>query len=268
MRRLEPQVFLVGETHLNYYGMEEYFKHINATKWYEDNIWHTSTGSVGKATEAEKLIEVMGRLCYKSFSKELNANLTKVREGNDVYLANIIKVAHGSVIEHSMTNWIFADVSRVFTAELCRHRAGTAISECSLRFVRLTDLGLWLPDNINADPELVKLFESTFKNLEELQLKLADYLKLDEAKDFGYKKEMTSAMRRLAPLGLATTIGFSMNFRALRHIIEMRTSKHAEAEIRFVMDKVATIAKERWPNIMQDFSRNEHCEWVTENSKI
>lgn len=57
----------------------------------------------------------------------------------------------GSVIEHHVTNWIFADVSRVFTHELVRHRVGTAFSQESLRYVRLNDLGLWLPPQIGYD---------------------------------------------------------------------------------------------------------------------
>ena len=60
-------------------------------------------------------------------------------------------------------------------------------------------------------------------------------------------------MRRVAPIGLATNIGFSMNHRALRHLLLTRTSRHAEAEIRIVFAKVGHIAKERWKNLYADF---------------
>jgi len=155
------------------------------------------------------------------------------------------------------------------THELVRHRAGCAYSQESLRFVRLTDLGLWLPPEADNDPVMKELFEMTFQSLEKLQIKMADHLGLDdESKQFKEKKVLTSMMRRLAPEGLATTIGATFNFRALRHVIEMRTAEGAEAEIRLVFDKVASIAKGRWPNIFSDFSRREDGSWVPGNSKV
>ena len=60
-------------------------------------------------------------------------------------------------------------------------------------------------------------------------------------------------MRRLAPLGLATSIGWSANMRALRHVIEMRTEPTAEEEIRLVFGQVAEICQERYSNLFADF---------------
>ncbi len=257
MRRVKPSVFLVGQTEVCD-GMSAYLKHVGASDWNTD-----------ADSDAEILMEFMGRLCYRSWKPGMNANVTKVREGNSGYLGNIIKVKHGSVLEHAVTNWVFADVSRVFTHELVRHRAGAAYSQESLRFVRLTDLGLWLPPEAESQPWLVELFEKTFKSLEELQVEMAKRLGLDdEGTQFKEKKVLTSLMRRAAPDGLATTIGASFNFRALRHIVEMRTAQSAETEIRVVFDEVAKICKEYWPNVFQDFSKNDKGEWVTENGKI
>lgn len=257
MHRTEPRVFLVGETKLhNIGGVEDYLQYVGTT-------WRPNDTGL---SDSERLIELYGRLCYRSFEPGLNANVQKVREGNAAYLANIIKSGHGSVLEHATTNWIFADVSRVLTHEIVRHRAGMAFSQESLRYVRLTDLGLWLPPG--TDEGLAAMFEETFANLEALQLALAKHLRLDESTDFHYKKTMTSLMRRVAPIGLATTIGVSFNMRALRHVGEMRTSEATEVEFRFVMDQVMRIAKARWPNLFQDLVRNDKGEWVTPYSKI
>jgi len=244
MRRVTPKVFLLGETQINEAGLADYLKEIGALGWTTD----TKSGS-------EKLTEVMGRVCYRAFGAGLNANISKVREGNQKYLGNIASSKHGSVMEHAVVNFVFHNVSRVFTHELVRHRAGTAMSQESLRYVRLTDLGLFLPSCVANDPVMVELFEKTFKDLEQLQLEMAKAFKLDEpGTDFTYKKTMTSTMRRIAPIGLATSIGFSMNHRALRHILAMRTSRHAEEEIRLVFEEVGRICKSRWPNIYQDFT--------------
>lgn len=261
MHKVTPKVFLVGETSIIDSGLNGYLNHIN-TKWRPDS----------DTSDSEKLIEVYGRMCYRSFEPKMNPNVNKIREGNSKYISNIIKSKHGSVIEHAVTNWILVDISRVVTHEMVRHRAGTAFSQESLRYVRLDDLGLWLPPGIDTDPHLKALFEQTFEDLGQLQIEMAKYLKLDEADNFHYKKKFTSAMRRLAPDGVATSLGMSLNFRALRHIAEMRTSEGAEVEIRFVVDQMITIAKERYPNIFADFKRIDGedgiGQWVPENSKV
>lgn len=256
MRRVTPKVFLIGETALKYDGLNAYLNYIG-TKWKAPQ----------DVSDSEALVEVFGRLCYRSWEPGMNANVTKVREGNKEYIHNILKSRHGSVCEHAQTNWIFADVSRVFTHELVRHRAGCAYSQESLRFVRLTDLGLWLPSDFENDPALVKLFEQKFRDDEDFQRKLAEYLELDEG-NFERKKRLTSAMRRAAPDGLSTTIGMSLNMRTLRHLLELRSSPHAEEEIRLVFDQIGEIAMNRWPNLFQDFTRGESADWVPQFSKI
>jgi thymidylate synthase (FAD) len=243
MHKAEPKVFLIGEAKIVREGLNDYLKHLGVPNWTSD-----------APSDSEEIIEVMGRLCYRSFGAGLNANVTKVREGNAPYLANIIKVGHGSVCEHSSLNFIFADVSRVFTHELVRHRAGTAMSQESLRFVRLEDLGQWLPTVITENEQAVEIFSDTFKHLEGLQIKLANLFKLDdEGVPFHIKKTVTSAMRRIAPIGLATTIGWTGNFRTLRHVIEMRTDPSAEEEIRLVFGAVADIVAKRYPNMFADY---------------
>lgn len=243
MHRVEPKVFLVGETKLVEEGLQAYLEHIGIPDWTSD-----------AKTDSEKLVEVMGRLCYRSFQPGLNKNVTKIREHNDEYLANIAKVKHGSVVEHAQVNFIFADVSRVFTHELVRHRVGVGISQESLRYVRLEDLGQWLPTIIREDDKAVEIFMKTFEQLEQLQLELAQHFKLDDpGVPFHHKKIVTSAMRRIAPIGLATTIGWSANIRTLRWVLEMRTDPSAEEEIRLVFGKVGAILTARYPALFRDF---------------
>ena len=61
-------------------------------------------------------------------------------------------------------------------------------------------------------------------------------------------------MRRIAPDGLATTIGWSANPRTLRWVLEMRTAPEAEEEIRLVFGKVGEILVARYPNLFGDFT--------------
>ena len=75
----------------------------------------------------------------------------------------------------------------------------------------------------------------------------SELLELDKIKDFGTKKELTSAMRRLAPIGLATG-----NHRSIRWAIEQRTSAAAEEEIRLVFGKVYDEQVKRYPHLYGD----------------
>ena len=242
MKLIEPRVFLVGETRIDLVGLQDFLVHINAPDWVSD-----------APTDGEKLIELYGRLCYESFRLGLNPNITKIRKHSRDYLRNIKEKGDGSILEHVTVNFVFCDVSRVFTHELVRHRAGTAISQESLRYVRLTDLGLWLPTVIKEDVEAVQIFVHTFEALERLQKELASRFELDSEKNFDKKKKVTSAIRRLAPDGLATNIGWTANIRTIRHVLEMRTNPNAEEEIRFVFGEVGEMMRSRYPHLFDDY---------------
>ena len=245
MQLVEPKVFLVGETRIIEDELHMYLNHIGVPEWFSN-----------APTDAERVVEIMGRLCYRSFKPGLNPNVTRIREGNDEYLANIINVKHGSVIEHPMLNFIIADVSRVFTHELVRHRVGVAISQESLRFVRLDKIRFWMPLAFRDHRKASKLTAWAVEKIEIMerwQVELAELLEIENEKKFEIKKKLTSAMRRFAPDGLATTIGWSVNPRGLRHIISMRTDPSAEEEIRFVFGKIAEIVTRRYPNLFGDY---------------
>ena len=257
-----PKVFLIGETRIIRNGLTAFLREIGAGEW-----------NSGALSDMEELIEVMGRICYKSFKPGLNPNVTRVREGNREYLHNVIKSRHGSVAEHGTLNFIFHNVSRVLTHELVRHRVGVAISQESLRYVRLNELGFRIPEAFlkheKADEILavvmdaVELVEHRISKLEQI----LDFSNLN----FEEKKKLTSAMRRIAPMGLSTTIGWSVNIRELRHIIEMRTNRKAEEEIRIVFGKVAEIVKKRYPALFGDFKMqiaDNHPEYFTDYSKV
>jgi len=84
---------------------------------------------------------------------------------------------------------------------------------------------------------------------------LAKHFKLDEpGTPFHRKKTVTSALRRIAPIGLATTIGWSANLRTIRWVLEVRTAPEAEEEVRLVFGKVGEIVTARYPNLFSDFT--------------
>lgn len=247
MHRVEPQVYVIGETTVDGTGLHGYLEHIGATGWESD-----------AATGVEEVVEVMGRGCYKSFAVGLNPNVTRVRSSNADHLHNLVKQQHGSVLEHGWVSLQLCDVSRVVTHELVRHRAGVAISQESLRYVRLEDLGMWLPSCYANNPAAVKVFTEHWQACEQAYKQLIDAAAEQEHSAFDdlpfeVKKAYTSAARRVAPEGLATNIGWSANLRALRHIIEMRTDPSAEEEIRLLFSKIAGVVIPRYPAVFADY---------------
>lgn len=70
--------------------------------------------------------------------------------------------------------------------------------------------------------------------------------------DFTLKKQLTSAFRRFAPNGQYNEIGFTSNVRTLRHLFMLRTSLHAEWEIRYVFCQMWHIVQAVCPELFAD----------------
>lgn len=263
MRETTPKVHLIAAPAIYLDNLLDYVRGVGGGDWATrmgDAVHRT------KMTDGELLVEAAGRICYRSWAPGLNANVTKVRDDSSTYLLNILQTKHGSVLEHANYSFIFQDVSRVFTHELVRHRAGVAISQESLRYVRLTNIGFRIPEILEpAREDIVSIVE----HLEEFQTTMARIFALDkEGLPFPIKKQVTSALRRLAPLGLSTSMVWTANVRTLRHVISMRTAKDAEEEIRFVFDQVATLMQAEAPLLFSDYSKNDEGEWITPYWKV
>ena len=249
MELVKPKVYLIAKTELVNDNVVAWLKDLGG----EECLAHITGNDI------EQLIELSARRCYKSYAPGLNPNVSRVRKDSRVYHDHILESGHGSVDEHASVTFAFENVSRVTTHELVRHRAGTAMSQESLRYVRLDNLGFWLPSIFEGDdPNAVASRNVVMKVLnvcEAAQKELADIWDINNIKSFDTKKELTSAFRRLAPDGLATGIVFTFNMRALRHVIEKRTSGGAEEEIRLVFGQVAEIMMKECPYIFGDFEK-------------
>jgi thymidylate synthase (FAD) len=256
-----PTVHLIARPQLDLDGMRAYLADVGGESWLERRL-----GEEQRASPGEMLVEFGGRACYRSWEPGLNPNVTRVRTDRDEYFANILRSAHGSVLEHANYSFALRNVSRVFTHELVRHRAGSAFSQESLRYVRLTEIGFRVPPALEpVRDQVISIVEA----LEEFQVSAAEQLGIDaEGLPFHVKKEITSALRRLAPIGLSTDIMWTANARTLRHVIEMRTAEGAEEELRTVFDQVARIMQSEAPGLFQDFVRQDDGSWVPEHRKV
>ncbi len=286
MHETTPSVFLIARPSIDLDGLRGYLADVGGESWLDlrlgeaaDGATSADTGTThagdargsdasapGAVNAGELLVEFGGRACYRSWEPGLNPNVSRIRTDRQAYFANILRSGHGSVLEHSNYSFAIRNCSRVFTHELVRHRAGSAFSQESLRYVRLTDIGFRVPPALEPVRDQVL---SIVEQLEEFQLSAAATLGIDEeGVPFHVKKEVTSALRRLAPIGLSTDIVWTANVRTLRHVIEMRTAEGAEEELRLVFDKVARMMLAEAPNLFQDFVAQDDGSWVPEYRKV
>ncbi len=272
MHETTPSVHLIARPAIDVEGMRAYLRDVRGESWLErrlgerDAVADDARREGAGIDDGELLVEFGGRICYRSWEPGLNPNVSRVRDDRGEYFENILASGHGSVLEHASYSFALRDVSRAFTHELVRHRAGSAFSQESLRYVRLTDIGFRVP------PALEPLREralAVVEQLEELQLDAARELGLDEqGVPFAVKKEVTSALRRLAPIGLSTDVLWTANARTLRHVIELRTAPGAEEELRLVFDRIARVMLAEAPLLFGDFTRHDDGSWVPAHHKV
>lgn len=212
------------------------------------------------------LVALAAKQCYMAFQPGLNPNVNKVRKDMLLYLDNVLKQRHGSVLEHAVFTFGINGCSRVFTGEMNRHRAGVGVSERSMRYVRYTNIKFWMPecfrDTEGDTPEIAEkkresreVLNVQFESQEKMMRTFSDIWKEELAADstFHAKKVLTSAFRRGIGMGIATGGVWSLNLRALRHVIALRTDAGAEEEIVHVFKKVGKIMIATVPEIFGDF---------------
>ncbi len=195
------------------------------------------------ATDAEKLVEYAGRVCY--MSQHNPAHRTTGEYVQDVIIAR----KHGSVIEHATFTLLLEGVSRSLSLELIRHRAGTAVSQLSQRFVEGAG-GVVIPPAILELPEtaIIRWAARAQRSVALYLEQLAD-LKLILPPG----KKLREAARSLRPECTETKLVFTANLRAWRHMIEMRTAEGADAEIRRLFFAVLAVLRVEAPSAFSDF---------------
>lgn len=238
----QPRVYLVGRTEIDSEVVRQFLED-------EETTWITD-GERG----TELIGELAGRLCYLSFGEKQG------RKSNREYLANIIDMEHGSVLEHTSWNFIITGVSRSFTHELVRHRAGWAYSQVSQRFVDESDTDFVEPDIIASDPDFHAIWLESIRHSHDAYCRLAEGLTAKIERDYTFlkgrnkRKRAREAARSVLPNATETKIFLTANARALRHFIEYRGAPDAEPEIRKVAMAILEIMQREAPNLFGDYT--------------
>lgn len=240
----EPSVYLVGASATFPFGFCSFEEDEGVVITYDE-----------EARCTEELVEMGGRLCYMSFHNPSGKT-------NKEYIENILKLGHGSVLEHATYNLIFTGISRSLTHELIRHRAGFSYSQLSQRYVDESDVAFVLPPGLYDDDKACP------KTLWEIQMRTAldTYneivtellVQIQENNPNISKRDLRiqarQAARSVLPNATETKIMVTCNARALRHFLELRGSEQAEPEIRRLALSVLEVVQKHSPHIFGDFT--------------
>lgn len=227
-------------------------------------IIEPSVELIDKVDEMEvyEKIERCGRVCYQSYQFQNRKRYEEVPVRNEridedslkghicyekrrvdkpatEFVRMLIKRRHESVLEHvNLTFHIICD--RAVMAELTRHRLASFSVE-STRYVKYNELTLVKPEFWNGYKES-SLAYRVMQDTEKLYSELLE---------LGAKPEQA---RAVLPLCLKTELYMTANLREWRHILRLRTSKHAHPQMREVANGILEIFREKLPVIVEDIS--------------
>ncbi len=203
-------------------------------------------------SDSARLIECAGRTCYDSFGSG--------RPSSD-YHTHIKATGHGSVTEHASISFYIDGVSRGLTHELVRHRAGTAISQRSTRYVDESESDWAHHPLVNKYKDaldftsILQTVELCQREYKELAARLEELLVLDGIDKVNARKQARGAARGMLGNALTSAMVWTANIRALRNFLELRASPFADAEIRLFANKIYELSLEVMPEWFNDYTK-------------
>lgn len=268
----QPRVYLVSRPSLNESGLSQFF--LDEGVEFSTPSRKLVYGSVDKAWEcdtdnaAEIICMTAGKICYDAYGKG--------RSDTKTYLQNILHQKHGSVLEHANWSFVIAGVSRTFSHEHVRHRAGVAISQRSSRYVKEDQCGVIAQPSINSNAKAKQIWDESIEKSKQAYSDILELIAKDlkeTVPDSTLRTKLArSAARSVLPQATETYIFWTANARALRHYIEMRAVEHAEIEIRRVAIAILKIMQAEAPSLFSDYTISQLPDATevatTENMKV
>lgn len=212
----------------------------DAYRLFDELDYSVDLAAENKMTDSDLISEFAGRNCYRSFSKPNSAT-----RSNESYLANILRIGHESILEHSSVSFYVEGVSRNLLLELERHRH-LSFSVLSTRYVSHEEYGVAChPNTPEGLHDAIYLLEARARGLADVIYKTAI--------DDGYtNKQATEVARQVLPGNMETKFIVTGNVRAWRYVVKLRNSAEADKEIQMFAKEVLSNLKNISPNSVQD----------------
>lgn len=208
------------------------------------------TWKQSEAGDGERLVEFAGRVCYMSFGARQSPR------DNAAYIANLIDQGHDSVLEHASWTFLLEGVSRAFTHQLVRHRAGFSYSQLSQQYYDQTAAEFVLPVGLEQDPVALAAWRSAVDATRNAYQTIQSRLHRENSQGRTDKERLRairSAARSVLPNATETKIVVTANARALRHFLVLRGAIEGDAEMRQVSGLIYTMLVDEAPSLIADF---------------
>jgi thymidylate synthase (FAD) len=223
-----------------------------AYTWFDAEMAEEETGWRTDADGGEALAEYSGRSCYESWDKPNPATAT-----NAGYIAHILEVGHLSVLEHGTVTIRFAGVSRSLTHELVRHRH-FSVSQLSQRYVDAATSRTVVPPLFVGDDEARDILNDANGAIKAAYGHLVDRAEAILAdrnlSKTDRRKQARQAARAVMPNMTETRIVVTGNYRAWRHLLDLRATVHADVEIRAAAIAALRELRKIAPNVFADYT--------------
>lgn len=235
-----PTVRVVGVTQPDMSAMREMTEELGKT-------WGRDTDPT-----PESVAVFAGASCYLSYENKAG------RSDAEYLRTAIVDHGHLSVIEHINVSFGVTNLPRSVQTEVIRHRAGSAYSFVSQRFVNTEGIFVVPPILRQAGSGASReVFNQSCTRLYGDYLELLsglgdDYDAPESVEGTLRRKRLKEAARALLPNCTASSGVITYNARQLRHVITMRSDQHADASIREFAQELYLKAKHVVPYIFQD----------------
>jgi thymidylate synthase (FAD) len=211
----------------------------------------TGWKQTSKATDAENIAEVAGRICYMSFGSMQSPR------SNHEYIQNLIFQEHESVLEHVSWTFLLTGVSRAFSHQMIRHRIGFSFSQLSQQYYDESMAKFVVPEEMKSDPAAMEAWLHLIEEVRRQYSSISKALERTNKCGPGSSKEMRRAIRSAArsvlPNATETKIIFSANARALRHFLTLRGAIIGDREMRRVAALIYARMLDEAPALVCDF---------------
>lgn len=188
--------------------------------------------------EPERVVAMAARLCYSaSGAEELAERLSDDQVKKMV--RRMVKLGHGSTLEHASFTFGVEGVSRVLTHQLVRHRIAS-YDQQSQRYVAAHGFQYITPPSIAGNDTAKVKFDQLQQEIRRLY---------DELTALGVPKEDA---RYVLTNATETKILITMNARSLMHFFNLRCCYRAQWEIRELAYKMLAEVKQVAPTLFHN----------------
>lgn len=192
----------------------------------------------------QKIVDC-ARVSYHAGQNEQKTDTNK-------FISNLISMKHETPFEHCAASYKVK--CPIFVArQWVRHRLAS-INELSLRYTAMDDLEFYEPDlrlksGLSVPETIQDRYIVTAADARKKAIRLYEILL-----EMGVSRELA---RIHLPVSMLTTFYWTANLREIMHFLRLRTSNHAQYEIRLFAYAILDSLKERFPFTYQSFIASE-----------